>query len=629
MHEMQSNHQSNNAFLKALFASDDLRFVQALYWLFLDREIDADSRLRYLRQLREGAGRSAVIVDIASSNEAREKARSVPVALRRIIAEGIDPFILDELSRLEDHAFLKLAYRTILRREPDESGIQSYLAALREGRSRDAILGDLRRSDEGRRVGGNVPEIDRAIARGRLAAIPLLGRIFRKPRYTRERRGVRDALHRIESSLVEFRNLPLGEKLATAFSVQGTDVEKVNLLALAKLPSATGDSRNVTGNVAIPAKAWAGVLPIRRILILKLDHIGDFFVSVRAMAMLRDAWPDARITLVCGPWNVSLAKQLGIFDEIRSYGFFAAKTEEEEFNWKAKDWNARCDGIRELNLGTFDLAIDLRHDADTRPILTRIESTLRAGFASAGGPLPSTPPLDLFLIEIPAGLRDQMHAEARLVALASMIIETLCPPREHPIRRLIKNGGPRPFEDRPYMIFAPGAGSPNRTWPAENFVALMRKALVEWQVGLVLIGSSGEREVNAGIASQFEQDDCIDMTGGSLTDLGALVANAALFVGNDTGSGHLAALIGTPTLCIFAGVSDPRVWQPVGPRVSIAHSQTPCSYCHINRRRDCKYELRCLSEITIGMAWGEMKNLYKEVAGRTLHSRSQDEGTLR
>ncbi len=620
--------RDSNLFLRALFAKDDLRFLQAVYWLFLGREIDADGRRSYLQKLRDGFGRSGVLQEISGSGEAREKQRPIPAVLRNVIDRGINPYILDELSRLEDLAFIKLAYRTILRRNADEDGLSSYSALLRDGRSRQAVLRELRTSDEGRTVHADLAEIDRAIAQSSLSKIPLLRRFVFPSQRSGEIRSVRDALARIEGSFSEFRQLPLGVKLAEGFMPESADAGQLGVAALAKTPAATGESDKITGNVAISAKAWAGTLPIRRILLLKLDHIGDFFTSVRAMVMLREAWPQAHITLVCGPWNVTLAKQLGIFDDVRAYSFFTAKTGEEEFDWDSKDWASRCDGIRELGLGAFDLAIDLRHDADTRPILSRIESTLRAGFASPYSSAPLTPPLDLFLLEVPAEHRDQMHAESRLVALAAIVVETLLPPSAHPIRKLIKTDVVLPFQERPYVIFAPGAGSPNRTWDAENFTALMRKALDTWKVGLVLVGSKGEREVNAAIAAQFSDEDCADITGGALTDLAAVINGAALFVGNDTGSGHLAALLGTPTLCIYAGVSDPRVWQPVGPNVSIVHSQTPCSYCHINLRKDCRFEVRCLTEISVSMAWSELERLYAGSSIENQHPESEIEGAL-
>ena len=63
-------------------------------------------------------------------------------------------------------------------------------------------------------------------------------------------------------------------------------------------------------------------LPERpRILLLKLDHIGDLVLAMPGSAV-RKAWPDGRVTLVCGPWNVELARQLGYVRRIEYYHFF-------------------------------------------------------------------------------------------------------------------------------------------------------------------------------------------------------------------------------------------------------------------------------------------------------------------
>jgi heptosyltransferase III len=50
-----------------------------------------------------------------------------------------------------------------------------------------------------------------------------------------------------------------------------------------------------------------------------------------------------------------------------------------------------------------------------------------------------------------------------------------------------------------------------------------------------------------------------------LRALGALLARARLFVGNDSGVSHLAAAYGTPALSLF-GPTDPALWAPRGPR---------------------------------------------------------------
>jgi ADP-heptose:LPS heptosyltransferase len=54
----------------------------------------------------------------------------------------------------------------------------------------------------------------------------------------------------------------------------------------------------------------------------------------------------------------------------------------------------------------------------------------------------------------------------------------------------------------------------------------------------------------------------------------ARLAAAAAFVGNDSGTTHLAAMLGAPTVAIF-GPTDPAVWAPTGPRVRVLGGGDP------------------------------------------------------
>ena len=121
--------------------------------------------------------------------------------------------------------------------------------------------------------------------------------------------------------------------------------------------------------------------PITRILCLKLDHVGDLLIAAPALVMLRKSFADAHITLVCGPWNVGLARRLRVADEIHPLSFFATNSSEEE---SATAVQAQRDGAMEallkLGLPHFDLAIDLRRDEDTRQLLKLIDARYHAGF---------------------------------------------------------------------------------------------------------------------------------------------------------------------------------------------------------------------------------------------------------
>lgn len=80
---------------------------------------------------------------------------------------------------LDDSIFIQTAYAALLNRRPDEAGLRHYSAELAAGRSRIMVLGELRYSDEGRRVGTPVPNLRRRFLLHRLYRIRVLGRVLR------------------------------------------------------------------------------------------------------------------------------------------------------------------------------------------------------------------------------------------------------------------------------------------------------------------------------------------------------------------------------------------------------------------------------------------------------------------
>lgn len=116
------------------------------------------------------------------------------------------------------------------------------------------------------------------------------------------------------------------------------------------------------------------------ILVLKLDHIGDFITALDSFSRLRAAWPEAKITLLCAPQNEALARKLNVFDQIVTFNYFPSsdKVERNEKPYTAE----KLVQFSKLRLGRYDIAIDLRHDEDTRPLLLLIDATFRCGYNS-------------------------------------------------------------------------------------------------------------------------------------------------------------------------------------------------------------------------------------------------------
>lgn len=119
--------------------------------------------------------------------------------------------------------------------------------------------------------------------------------------------------------------------------------------------------------------------------------------------------------------------------------------------------------------------------------------------------------------------------------------------------RLLQGLGDEP------VVLHPGSGSRAKNWPARSFAAL---AAGLPPVAIVGGPADGEALHELGVALPR----AIRLESPPLRVLGAILARARLYVGNDSGVSHLAAAYGAPTLALF-GPTDPAVWAPIGPRV--------------------------------------------------------------
>jgi ADP-heptose:LPS heptosyltransferase len=134
---------------------------------------------------------------------------------------------------------------------------------------------------------------------------------------------------------------------------------------------------NGAQNILVAEDALPLNPPRRRILALKLDHLGDFIIGLPALERLRASFPLDHITLVCASWNVAMARATGLVDEIVKCDVFPEN---------AKHWDGRAlpDRIRFKEIAglTYDIAIDLRVDDDTRILLALVDARLRCGIGS-------------------------------------------------------------------------------------------------------------------------------------------------------------------------------------------------------------------------------------------------------
>lgn len=350
---------------------------------------------------------------------------------------------------------------------------------------------------------------------------------------------------------------------------------------VAALPQSASDLK-----VRVLRPALAPLGPSPSILLLKLDHIGDLVISFDAFRIIRQTWPNARITLVCGPWNKALAERTELFDEVLVCNFFAEAGVDYDRDALAQQG---LDAYKALQLGHFHLAIDMRYYGDSRMLLHYTDAKLRAGYASPGVEL------DLSLPEIPeTGM--MLHVGARAMALASAVAWTFGPsPRQR--RELLLGGRApiRPFESGIVVGIAPGTGNPIKAWGRQRFADLVELMGASGDYRFVLIGGPRDKADADFICAGRTADDCTNLAGMlAIDDLAPLLAGLDLFIGNDTGTTHMSAALGTPTICLFSGQSHVHSWSPMGEDVVTLRADVDCSPCYLTKIERCPNSHRCM-----------------------------------
>jgi len=110
------------------------------------------------------------------------------------------------------------------------------------------------------------------------------------------------------------------------------------------------------------------------------------------------------------------------------------------------------------------------------------------------------------------------------------------------------------------VVLHPGSGSQKKNWPLDRFLELAEALAAAGRQVHCCAGPAEE-------ALAFPPGTHVLREPG-LPALGARLATAQLFIGNDSGISHLAAAVGCPTLAVF-GPTDPVRWRPLGTHVRV------------------------------------------------------------
>jgi ADP-heptose:LPS heptosyltransferase/tetratricopeptide (TPR) repeat protein len=333
---------------------------------------------------------------------------------------------------------------------------------------------------------------------------------------------------------------------------------------------------------------------IRKILVVRADQLGDAVASFAAMTRLKKHFPEASLSCLAAPANRDIFLSANIFDEILEVVMdYDPKT---RLRRVSHDEQARL--AQRLSAGGFDLAIDLSSSSSTRPLLRLAKARYTAGFGPREFPW-LTFGIDLQTHECVNGHHYMPHASVPLAlveVLASMTSHQAFVLRNpHSDRKSLASLG---LDDgRPYAVMHTGARTASRKWPIRNFVELARQMAQKVDLHTIFLVDHGADLTD--IKGEDLPRTNFQMVVGHMEfeKLDSLLTHCSIFVGNDTGPKHLAALRGAPVLSLHMGAVNWNEWGQDGSGVIITR-RVPCYGCGIEAIEECGKDRACLVGIT-------------------------------
>jgi lipopolysaccharide heptosyltransferase II len=312
---------------------------------------------------------------------------------------------------------------------------------------------------------------------------------------------------------------------------------------------------------------------VGRILLLRLERIGDLLMALEAIADVREAWPSATIDLAVGSWNAPIAALIPGISTVRVADVPWLSRGERPTSWvdvlrAARGWRAH----------RYDMVINFEPDIRSNLLAWMSGAPIRVGYASGGG----GPVLTRLGAYDPA-----LHVSDNARRLVSSVAPaTSAAHRSSAARRLV----PTPAQlarvhglladaRRPLIGMHVSGGRPSKQWHLDRFAAVARTVAAATGGTIVLTGAASDRGMVDDVQAKLAGTRVRSFAGTlDLPDTAALVGQFDVMITGDTGPMHLAAAAGAPVVALF-GPSDPARYGPRAEAERILRVQLPCSPC--------------------------------------------------
>ena len=319
----------------------------------------------------------------------------------------------------------------------------------------------------------------------------------------------------------------------------------------------------------------------KNILVNALVNLGDVVLTTSAIALLKKAYPQARITMLVKPVVREAVENNPLIDEVMV------------FQYKAKDnsFGKMMAMVKDIKSRHFDLSISF--DRKLRPALL----CWLAGIPTRVGP-------DKVFDDKPSRVTwlytDVMHIEHNLDAVLQAetyqtIVREFTGIKEHaePVFARITDAADEnaekllsrlPKAEKRIALCVKGTFE-LKTWPKEYFVEVVEALAKRYDAAFFIVGAPNDREYADEVIAAMQQPVLNFCGETSLVDLAAIFRKSDLLITVDTGATHIAATTGVKMVTMY-GCTSPDRWHPVNKNARVLTSREHCCPCTV-RAHEC------------------------------------------
>ncbi|MCP4253191.1 MAG: lipopolysaccharide heptosyltransferase II [Candidatus Scalindua sp.] len=327
---------------------------------------------------------------------------------------------------------------------------------------------------------------------------------------------------------------------------------------------------------------------IRKILVIRLDRIGDMVMTTPIFRALKKKWPDAQITVLTNTVNRNVVINNPFIDCILVYDRENAH----------KRLNSRLIFFRSIRERKFDLVIDpyLDYELKTSLITSFIGKKFRLGFEFAGREIFYNMRYQSKVFPVSAEERHMVDYYLDLLTHIGLEAKQRQPEiflstdEKENADKLLEKAGVN-VESRIIGIH-PGGNYQSQRWPIKRFAAISDHLITNYNVKVIIFAGQAEKQ----LLSEFRDyavKSPIFLEDLSLREFMSTLSHCCLFLCNNSGPLHIATALNIPTVSTM-GPTIPYHWWPCGKNHIVLREDLECSPC---KKGICKTH-ECMELIT-------------------------------